>query len=185
LHDGIDRYLGIALGIGLSLQIDTMVQLRWLRPGWSDRSYSALVYSAGKGTQMRVTRIVATGILIVGSGLALVVMSATQPSGIRRADVLRQDLALAGREVIQVRVDFAPGAAFERHSHPGTEIAYVLEGTLEYQLDGESPVTLGAGEALFIPEGAIHAARNVGPGGGAELATYIVEKGKLLVVLAE
>ena len=72
-----------------------------------------------------------------------------------------------------------------KHSHPGAEIAYVLEGTLEYQFENEPPVTLNAGQALFIPAGTIHAARNVGTGNAAELATYIVEKGKPLVVLAK
>ena len=42
-------------------------------------------------------------------------------------------------------------------------------------------MTLNAGEVLFIPAGMIHAARNVGKGNGAELATYIVEKGRPLV----
>ena len=84
-----------------------------------------------------------------------------------------------------MRVDFDPGVAFGKHSHPGAEVAYVLEGTLEYQLEGEPPVTLKAGEALFIPAGTIHAAKNVGSGNAAELATYIVEKGKPLVVLAK
>jgi quercetin dioxygenase-like cupin family protein len=134
---------------------------------------------------MKTTRIMAAVALIVGSGLALHVMSAAQQAGIRRTDVLRHDLGVPGREVIQVRVDFAPGVAFGKHSHPGAEIAYVLEGTLEYQLDGEPPLTLMAGEALFIPAGTIHAAKNVGTGNGAELATYIVEMGKPLVVMVE
>jgi quercetin dioxygenase-like cupin family protein len=101
---------------------------------------------------MKTTRIMALMVLIVGSGLALYVSRAQQP-GIKRTDVLRHDLGVPGREVIQVRVDFAPGVAFGRHSHPGEEIAYVLEGTLEYQLEGKPPVTLKAGEALFIPAG--------------------------------
>ena len=84
-----------------------------------------------------------------------------------------------------MRVDFDPGVAFGKHSHPGAEVAYVLEGTLEYQLEGEPPVTLKAGEALFIPARTIHAAKNVGTGNAAELATYIGEKGKALVVLAK
>ena len=133
---------------------------------------------------MKTTRIIALTVLIVGSGLALYVSRAQQP-GIKRTDVLRHDLGVPGREVIQVRVDFAPGVAFGRHSHPGEEIAYVLEGTLEYEVEGKPPVTLKAGEALFIPAGTIHAAKNVGSGNGAELATYVVEKGKPLVVLAE
>jgi hypothetical protein len=40
-------------------------------------------------------------------------------------------------------------------------------------------------KTLFIPAGAIHAARNVGKGNGAELATYIVEKGKPLVAMVK
>ena len=132
---------------------------------------------------MKTTRMMAVALAIAGCGVALDVMTQTaQPEGITRADVLRHDLGVPGREVIQVRVDFAPGAAFGRHSHPGAEIAYVLEGTLEYELEGQPPVTLKAGESLFIPAGAIHAARNVGTGNAAELATYLVEKGKTLLV---
>ena len=56
---------------------------------------------------------------------------------------------------------------------------------LEYQLEGKPPVTLKAGEVLFIPAGTIHTAKNVGSGNAAELATYIVEKGKPLVTLGQ
>jgi quercetin dioxygenase-like cupin family protein len=75
--------------------------------------------------------------------------------------------------------------AFGRHRHPGEEIVYVIEGSLEYEVEGKAPATLEAGEVLFIPAGAIHAARNVGGGNAAELATYVVEKGKPLVVPVE
>jgi quercetin dioxygenase-like cupin family protein len=74
---------------------------------------------------------------------------------------------------------------FPKHWHPGEEIIYVLEGTLEYQLEGKPPVTLKAGEALFIPAGTIHAAKNVGTDNAAELATYIVEKGKALLTMVK
>jgi quercetin dioxygenase-like cupin family protein len=133
---------------------------------------------------MKATRIMLAAVLIIGSSLALHVTEAQQP-GITRTDALRHDLGVPGREVIQVRVDFAPGVAFGKHSHPGAEIAYVLEGTLEYELESKPPVTLQAGEALFIPAGTIHAAKNVGTGKAAELATYIVEKGKPLVVMVK
>jgi len=64
----------------------------------------------------------------------------------------------------------------------GEEIVYAIEDLPEYQVDGRPPVTLKAGEVLFIPAGAVHAVKNVGSGNAAELATYIVEKGKPLVV---
>jgi len=133
---------------------------------------------------MKATRVAGVTVLLVGGGLALHVAPAQQP-GIRRTDLQRHDLSVPGREVVQVRVELAPGVAFGRHSHPGEEIVYVLEGSLEYEVEGRPPVTLGAGEVLFIPAGAVHAARNVGRGNGAELATYIVEKGKPLVIMAK
>lgn len=104
-----------------------------------------------------------------------------QQSGISRTDLLKKRLSVPDREVVQVRVGFAPGAFAPEHTHPGEEVAYVLEGTLEYRLDGVPPVTLQAGETLFIPAGAVHSARNVGSGQAAELATYVVEPGKPLV----
>ncbi len=82
-------------------------------------------------------------------------------------------------------VEFAPGVAFPRHAHPGEEIVYVLEGALEYSLDGKPPVTLKAGEVLFIPAGGVHEVRNVGSGKATELATYIVEKERPLLTVVE
>ena len=111
--------------------------------------------------------------------------AAGPPPGITRADLLRHDLGQAGHEVIQVRVGFAPGAFAPGHRHPGEEIAYVLSGTLEYRVESEPPVTLRAGETLFIPAGAVHSARNVGSGEAAELATYIVRKGEPLLTPAD
>jgi quercetin dioxygenase-like cupin family protein len=129
---------------------------------------------------MMTTRIMAIAVLIVGSSLAL----AQQP-GVKRTDLQRHDLSVPGREVVQARIDIEPGMVAARHSHPGEEIIYVIEGTLEYRVDGKPPVTLKAGEVLFIPAGAVHSAKNVGTGNGAELATYVVEKGKPLVVPAK
>jgi quercetin dioxygenase-like cupin family protein len=127
---------------------------------------------------------VAVAVLFAGNGLALDVAQAQQ-SGVKRTDLQQHDLSIPGREVVQVRVDIASGVLAPNHSHPGEEIVYVIEGLLEYQIEGRPPVTLGAGEVLFIPAGTIHSAKNVGSVNAAELATYIVEKGKPLVTLAK
>ncbi|PTL78839.1 cupin domain-containing protein [Vitiosangium sp. GDMCC 1.1324] len=130
---------------------------------------------------MKTTRSMAVAVLSVVSALALHVAQAQQP-GTKRTELQRHDLSVPGREVVQVRVDIAPAVVAPKHSHPGEEIVYVIEGSLEYQLEGKPPVMLKAGEVLFIPAGTIHAVKNVGSGNAAELATYIVEKGKPLVV---
>jgi quercetin dioxygenase-like cupin family protein len=137
-----------------------------------------------KGIHMNIVRIIAAAMLTVANGLAPNMAQAQQP-GTRRIDLQRHDLSIPGREMIQVRVELDPGVTAPAHSHPGEEIIYVLEGALEYQVAGKPPVTLKAGDVLFIPAGTIHSAKNVGSGTGAELATYIVEKGKALVVPAK
>ena len=87
--------------------------------------------------------------------------------------------------MVQTIVELAPGVTSSRHTHPGEEIVYVLEGApLQYEVAGRPPVTLKPGDVLFIPAGAVHAAKNVGDRKGAELATYIVEKGKPLLTEA-
>jgi quercetin dioxygenase-like cupin family protein len=101
--------------------------------------------------------------------------------GIARTETVRSDFD-GKREAIQVRVDFAQGASFPSHSHPGVEIAYVLSGVIEYQMNGKT-FRLQAGESLYIPAGASHSARNVSTGTTSELATYLVEKNQPIVIL--
>jgi quercetin dioxygenase-like cupin family protein len=102
-----------------------------------------------------------------------------QTPDLSRADLQRHDLSIPGREAVQVRVDFAPGAIAARHTHYGEEVIYVLRGTLEYDVAGKIS-TLSEGGVLFIPAGTVHGARNVGTTPASELATYVVEKGKPL-----
>ena len=126
--------------------------------------------------------------LIAVTALSAIVFTGVvhaQPKGVHRTDLLRHDLSSPNREVVQARVDIDAGVLAPKHSHPGEEMVYVLEGVLEYQLEGKPPVRLKAGDVLFIPAGVIHSARNVGKGKGSELATYTVEKGKPLVVYAQ
>jgi quercetin dioxygenase-like cupin family protein len=118
--------------------------------------------------------------------LAIFCISAfAQQPAIRRTELQRHDLVIPGREAVQVRIDFDRGTAFGKHTHFGEEIIYVLEGEFEYEVEGQAPVTLKAGEVLFIPAGKIHAAKNTGKGKASELATYIVEKGKPIVTLVK
>jgi len=130
---------------------------------------------------MKTTLILAVAMLFAGSSL----VQAQQPTGAKRTLLQQHDLSAAGREVIQVRVDFDPGYVAPRHTHPGEEIIYVLEGTLEYRIEGQATATVKPGDVLFVPAGTIHSVKNVGSGNGAELATYVVEKGKPLITLVK
>ncbi|MBM7566238.1 cupin domain-containing protein [Paenibacillus sacheonensis] len=127
-----------------------------------------------------IVAITAAAILFIG-GIYWTNPASAHPETIKRVDLLRHDLGINGREVLQDLVEFAPGAVSPTHAHPGEEIAYVLKGTLKYEIKGRPPVTLKAGENVFIPAGVIHRATNVGDGAASELATYVVEKGKELL----
>jgi quercetin dioxygenase-like cupin family protein len=129
---------------------------------------------------MKTIRLIA--VLVAASTLAP--LAPAQVAGIKRTDLQRHDLSVPGYETVQARIDIAPGVIAPKHKHPGAEIIYVLEGSLQYQLEGQPPVTLKAGDVLFVPAETVHSARNVGSVNAAELATYVVEKGKPLLVLA-
>jgi quercetin dioxygenase-like cupin family protein len=130
---------------------------------------------------MKKLLIDAIGIILIST--LFITAFAQQPPGISRTQLQRHDLVTPGREVLQVRVDFDPGSAFGRHKHHGEEVIYVISGEFEYEVEGmPAPVKLKAGDVLFIPAGKIHAAKNVGKVKASELATYIIEKGKPVVV---
>jgi len=129
---------------------------------------------------MKTSVMMGAAILIAGSAV-----TQTQQPGSKRTPLQQHDLSAPGREVIQVRVDFDPGYVAPRHTHPGEEMIYVIEGTLQYQIEGQPDATVKPGAVLFVPAGAIHSVKNIGSGNGAELATYVVEKGKPLISLVE
>jgi len=133
---------------------------------------------------MTTSRLLAGALLASLAALALPAVSHAQATGIHRTDLQREDLSIPGREVVQVLVAFEPGIVAGNHHHNGEEIVYVTQGALEYRLEGRPPVTLKEGDVLFIPYGVNHEVVNVGTGRSAELATYVVEKGKPLLVPA-
>ena len=117
----------------------------------------------------RLIALAAQAVLIPGNGFGMYLEKAQQPT-IKRTELRRHDLSVSGREIVQARIEFGPGMAFGRHTHPGEEVVYVLEGSLEFQVDGKLPVTLRAGDVLFVPAQTTHTAKNVGTTTGAELA---------------
>ena len=103
-------------------------------------------------------------------------LHAQQP-GFTRKMLQDQNLSAHDRHAVQVVAEFAPGVAAGKHTHPGEELGYVLEGTLLLEIEGEAPRTLNAGDSFFVPRGRPHDGKNVGGGSAKVLATYIVETG--------
>jgi quercetin dioxygenase-like cupin family protein len=105
------------------------------------------------------------------------VLYAQQP-GFARKVLQDQNLSVTDRHAVQVLAEFVPGGVAGKHTHPGEELGYVMEGTLQLEIAGQPPRTLKAGETFFVPAGVVHDGKNVGSGPAKVLATYVVEKGK-------
>jgi quercetin dioxygenase-like cupin family protein len=103
-----------------------------------------------------------------------------QASGLTRTVVARADVSVPGREAVVARVELAPGATAGRHTHPGDEISYVLEGQAELRVEGQPPRFVTAGESFVIPAGVVHDAHNPGNSATKLIGVYVVQKGKPL-----
>jgi len=119
--------------------------------------------------------------LAMFGAVALMAASAlAQSSGLTRTLVGRADVSVPGREAVVARVEVAPGAYAGRHTHPGDEISYVMEGEAQLLIDGQSPRTVKAGESFVVPAGVVHDAHNSGSTATRLVGVYVVEKGKPL-----
>ena len=128
---------------------------------------------------MSVVTARSAALTVAGIGFTAVLCLAQAP-GFKRTEVQRGDLTAAGREGVQAVAEFQPGSQSGKHTHPGEEIAYVLEGSLNVEIDGMPAKTFKAGQGFIVPSGKGHNAKNTGTGVAKVLGTYIVEKGKPL-----
>jgi quercetin dioxygenase-like cupin family protein len=101
-----------------------------------------------------------------------------QQAGFTRTVLQQSKLSVPGREAVTAVAEFQPGGTVGRHTHPGEEIGYILEGMIVLEKEGEQPVALGPGKTFFIPAGMIHNATNKTSKRARVLANYIVEPGK-------
>src|SRR5262249_38917305 len=154
------------------------------RPARTPKRSAAMSTSRSRWSDMKSTRIVMAAALVATFVLAHFALAHAQQQPVTRIDLQRHDLSAPGRETIQAIVEIAPGAIAPMHTHPGKEIIEVRDGTLEYEIGG-TVSKVKAGDALFVPAGTPHSAKNIGTGRGAELATYVVEKDKPLISLVK
>jgi quercetin dioxygenase-like cupin family protein len=106
--------------------------------------------------------------------------AAAPVSALKREMVGRADVSVPGREAVIARVEVAPGGKAGRHTHPGDEISYVLEGEATLLVDGQPPRKVKAGESFVIPAGVVHDAHNDSKVPIKLVGVYVVEKGKPL-----
>jgi len=125
----------------------------------------------------------ATKTLVAVAACAAVVAVAQQVVPIKRTMLQKQDLT-SDREVVMAQAEIAAGGTAARHTHPGVEAGYVLEGAMTLEVEGEAPRQLKAGDSFSIPYGRPHAATVTSDKPAKIVSTYVVEKGKPLATPA-
>ena len=100
-------------------------------------------------------------------------------NNIKRIPLQKFDVPGSNFETVMAMVEIVPNVAIGRHTHPGIEAAYVLEGDVVLKIDGQPDKVVKAGESWQVPAGAIHDGMT-GAQGAKVVVTYVVEKGKPL-----
>jgi quercetin dioxygenase-like cupin family protein len=107
------------------------------------------------------------------------------PVGFKRTELQRHDIGVPNREAVQARGDFEPGTVVGKHTHPGEEVGFILQGELTVDVEGKPTQVLKTGDVFFIPAGTVHAAKNASKAPTVVISTYIVEKGKPLAAMVK
>ena len=110
-------------------------------------------------------------------GVVAAVCAATLSAQIKRTVLQQVDTSIPGREVVTARADFPAGGTTGMHTHPGDEISFVAEGSVEIVMMDGSSKTYAKGEAFNVIGGKPHDAKAV-EGPAVVIANYVIEKGK-------
>jgi len=119
--------------------------------------------------------------ITTAAAAVVVVVSAVaqQQSAVKRTVLQTVDFP-PGFNVVSAVAEIAPGNCAGRHTHPGVESTYVMDGEILLKVEGKPDQKFKAGDSFQIPVGTAHDACTIPGQAFKVLATYIVEKGKPL-----
>jgi quercetin dioxygenase-like cupin family protein len=124
--------------------------------------------------------IIAVAALAIGSVAVAQQMAPPAPTaGLKRTVLQKFDVPAGDRETVTALIEIPPNMDVARHTHPGPEVDYVLEGEVNLVVEGQPPKTYKVGDSFAIPQGVVHSGRS-GPNGTKLVGSYVVEKGKPL-----
>ena len=110
--------------------------------------------------------------------------AANQTANIKRTPLQKFDVPGTNYETVIGMAEIVPNVNIGKHTHPGPESGYMLDGDMTLMIDGQPPLVVKTGESYKIPPGAVHDAKT-GAKGAKVIATYVVEKGKPLASPAQ
>jgi len=100
--------------------------------------------------------------------------------GVARKILSQADGPTPGYVTLIVDIEIEAGVTIGRHTHPGIESAYILEGGFDLPIEGQPTRAYKPGDAIVIPANTPHAGGKNGDKKTHIVSTYIVEKGKPL-----
>ena len=128
---------------------------------------------------LRTSIVAAIAAIAIGGVVSAQQMTPPGGQTAKRTILQKFDVPAGDRETVVVLIESAPSTDFARHTHPGPETGYVVEGEFTQTVDGQSPKLLKVGDSYYVSAGTIHSARS-GPNGAKVVGVFIVEKGKPL-----
>jgi quercetin dioxygenase-like cupin family protein len=134
-------------------------------------------------TKLLAAALACAGLAFAGAALAQQAAPAQPTSNIKRTLLQKVAVPDTNYDTITGIAEVVPGANIGRHTHPGPETGYIIEGEMTLLVDGDAPKTLKAGDSYQVPPGAIHDSKS-GDKGVKVMAVYVVERGKPLATPA-
>lgn len=104
--------------------------------------------------------------------------------GLRRKVLSQADGPAPGYVTIVAEVEIDPDVLVGRHTHPGIESGYILEGEIELPIEGQPTKVYKVGDAFQVPPNTPHAGSKSGAKRVRVASTFVVEKGKPLATPA-
>lgn len=135
---------------------------------------------------MTRTRLALTALAVTVAAATLTAPAALADdptAGVSRTELQRSAAPTPGFEIIQTRFEIPVGKESGRHSHPGPEVGYIVQGDVDMVFDDRPPQHLHSGDPFLIPAGVVHNAHNVGTVRTLMLSTYVVPVDQPLVTM--
>jgi quercetin dioxygenase-like cupin family protein len=126
--------------------------------------------------------------LVVSMTVLLSMASASTPyaqdAGVTRTVLMRRPTTVPGYEVVMLEAVIPAGAREGRHTHPGTLVARVEQGTVTLDYEGKT-TDYKAGQSFFVDAGKLHEGMNKGGVTAKIVATLVVKTGEALTTQAK
>src|SRR5262249_60106082 len=132
--------------------------------GFATRAAGVVVETPWSGGMMRTAMKKTAIVALTAGAVSLAAVAFAQQAAFKRTVLQQADISAPGREAVTAFVEFQPGGSPGRHTHPGEEIGYVIEGTGLLEREGKPKAKLRAGQAFLIPPGTVDTATNTGQG---------------------